>query len=182
MSIPSLDERPAAEEHARYQDPYVARVPRGRFLEQFTLAAEETLSLLLGPLAQHGDLVYAPGKWSVKQVAGHITDTERIMTYRALRFARGDATDLPGFDENLFAAGGGFEKRTIEDLAHEFRTVRTATISFLQSLPPEALLRSGRANGHHLTVRGLAYVIAGHGLHHTAILKERYLPAVERLR
>ena len=182
MSIPSLDVRPQAEEYARYQEAYVARVPAGKFLEQFAFGAEETLSLVLGPLYQHGDLAYAAGKWSVKQVVGHISDTERVMLYRVLRFARGDATDLPGFDENLFAAQGGFGMRTIDDLAHEFRTVRTASISFFQSLPPGTLLRSGRANGHLLTVRGLAYVTAGHGLHHTAILQERYIPAIPRQR
>jgi uncharacterized damage-inducible protein DinB len=121
---------------------------------------------------------YAAGKWSVKEVVGHIIDTERIMCTRALCIARGETQSLPGFDENEYVKVAKFDKRTLYDLSHEFGFVREATIAFFKSLSDEELDRKGIANNNTVTPRALLYIIAGHHLHHAGVLKERYLSEV----
>jgi uncharacterized damage-inducible protein DinB len=123
---------------------------------------------------------YAPGKWTVKDVVCHITDDERIYVYRALRFARADGTVLPGFDQDLFASQARANARDIGDLLEEFVTVREATLTFFGSLDDESLMKSGTADGKKSTVRALAFHIAGHELHHTTIIRERYLPLCQK--
>jgi uncharacterized damage-inducible protein DinB len=118
---------------------------------------------------------YAEGKWTIKEILGHIVDDERIYVYRALRFARNDSTELPGFEQDDFARYSEANKRDVSDLLDEFTRVRRATIAFFQSLGDAALLRSGVADGKRSTVRALAYHIAGHELRHMNIIKERYL-------
>ena len=120
-------------------------------------------------------LAYAPGKWTIKEVLGHLADDERIFTYRALSVARGDATPLPGFDEKQYVAATNFESRSLASLLAEFRTVREASLSFFESLTAEEWLRRGTTNGYTASVRGLAFHIAGHELHHLQIVRERYL-------
>jgi len=120
-------------------------------------------------------LTYAPGKWTLKEVLGHLTDDERIFAYRALCVARGDATPLPGFDENEYVAGGNFESRTLADLLDEYRSVREASITLFASLSDEASIRCGTVNGYSASPRGLAFHIAGHELHHLRTLRERYV-------
>ncbi len=117
---------------------------------------------------------YAPGKWSVKEVLGHLIDCERVFTYRAMRFARGDGTELPGFDENAWVPEGRFDDRPVAELAAEFGAVREASIAMFRGLPATTHLRKGVANGHPVTVRALAMILAGHEAHHVAILRERY--------
>jgi nitronate monooxygenase len=118
---------------------------------------------------------YAAGKWSLKQVVGHLLDDERIFVYRALCIARGDAAALESFDENLYVAGANFDERTLADLLREYALVRGATIAFFDSLSKEAWSRRGKVAGSIASVRGLAFHIAGHELHHLRVLKERYL-------
>ena len=129
-----------------------------------------------------GSLAYAPGKWTVKGVLGHLADDERIYAYRALCVARGDPRPLPGFDENDYARAAAFDSRTLADLLADYEAVRNASITLFRGLPPEALLRRGIANDHEVTPRGLAFHIAGHELHHHAILRERYLPLLSKAR
>lgn len=117
---------------------------------------------------------YAPGKWSVKEVIGHIADGERVFAYRALRFARADETPLPGFDENTWVPEGLFDARPVAELAAELATVRAASLALFHGLPANTHLRRGRANDNPVTVRALATIIAGHEAHHVAILRERY--------
>ena len=117
---------------------------------------------------------YAQGKWSVKEVLGHLSDTERIMAYRALRFGRGDSTSLPGFDENLYVARSGTDRRPLASILDELLAVRAASITLLDSFDEEALGRRGEANGHAMTVRALFWNIAGHEIHHESILRQRY--------
>jgi hypothetical protein len=117
---------------------------------------------------------YAPGKWSVKEVVCHLADAERVFAYRALSIARGDQTPLPGFDENAWAPQSGADARPIGDLLDEFTAVRAATVRLLRGLDAPAWSRSGTASGKPVTVRALAYIMAGHELHHLSILKERY--------
>jgi hypothetical protein len=121
-------------------------------------------------------LTYAPGKWTLKEVAGHLCDDERIFAYRALCIARGDPRPLPGFDENEYMAGANFEARTLAEIVGEYRTVRWASITLFASLTEEAWLRRGEVNGYEVSVRGLAFHIAGHELHHLRVLRERYVP------
>jgi uncharacterized damage-inducible protein DinB len=129
---------------------------------------------LLASLSEsQGAFRYAEGKWTLKEVVGHITDGERIMTYRLLRFARGDQTSLPGYDQEVFMPP--FGSWTTAQLAEDYRAVRQSTITLLRGLPAEAWSRKGTANNVSITARALAYVIAGHELHHMGVIRNRYL-------
>jgi DinB superfamily len=148
------------------------------------LEAQRTETLgFLAPLNEHAvtGLTYAPGKWTLKEVVGHLADDERIFTYRALSVARGHATPLPGFDEKGFVAAADFEARPWADLLAEYRSVREATLVLLTRFSPEAWRRSGIVNGYPASARGLAFHIAGHERHHLRIIRSRYLPLAERL-
>jgi hypothetical protein len=168
--------RPLPGEYAEYAGPDIERVPGDDAVEALSIVAAETLALLT-PIGEGaaGGLTYAPGKWTLKEVVGHLADDERIFTYRILCIARGDPHELPGFDENLYAAGAGFEQRALAGLLTEYRAVRQATLELLAGLPAEAWLRRGMVNGYAASVRGLAFHIAGHELHHVRILREKYL-------
>jgi hypothetical protein len=111
----------------------------------------------------------------LKEVVGHLADDERILAYRALCLARGEVRELPGFEENVYVAGADFEQRSLASLLAEYRTVRAATLTLLTGLPGEAWLRRGMVNGYRASVRGLAFHIAGHELHHVRVLREKYL-------
>jgi hypothetical protein len=166
--------RPGAGENLPYYDRYIALVPGDDALPALRTQLGETLRLVAGlddPAALHR---YAPGKWSIKQVVGHLSDGERVFAYRALRIARGDATPLAGFDENVYAESGRFDERPIADLCAEYRAVREATVFLFAGLDPDRLARSGTANGAAISVRALGWIIAGHELHHRRLLIERY--------
>jgi hypothetical protein len=166
--------RPAPGEYAERYAPYVARVPDGGLMGVLERQAEETRALLAGLSEAEAEQAYAPGKWTIKEVVGHLSDAERVFSYRALRFGRGDTAELAGFDENAYVPAGTFGARSLAGLLEEFVAVRQATIWLLNTLPPEAWLRRGVASGHEVTVRALGYITAGHELHHRAILEERY--------
>ncbi|MBI3509023.1 MAG: DinB family protein [Bacteroidetes bacterium] len=121
---------------------------------------------------------YADGKWTVKEVIGHITDTERIMCFRALSIARGEAQPLPGFDQNNYVLSADFNRRSLLNIGHEFGAVREATIALFKSMNKNDLDRKGFANKHDVSVRALVYIIAGHHIHHERILREVYLADV----
>ena len=167
--------RPTAGEHDPYYGKYIALVPDDDLTIAQHLADQhhETIDALRKARAK-GDFAYGPGKWTVKEVIGHMCDTERIFAYRALRFSRGDTTDLPGFDENKYVESSNFRSRTMEDLLEELWAVRAATLSLAKHLPESALSQRGSANGSPVTVRALMYIIAGHERHHLGILRERY--------
>lgn len=167
--------RPQADEHSPYYAKYIALVPDDELTVVQHLADQhhDTVGLLRKAKAK-GDHSYGPGKWTVKEVVGHMCDTERIMAYRALRFARADETDLPGFDENTYVTASNFSSRSMDDLLEELWSVRAATLSLAKYLPKDALTRRGTANGAAVSVRALLYIIAGHERHHLAILRERY--------
>lgn len=167
--------RPDPAEFAPYYERYLESVPDGDLLRLLEEGAEEVLDLLRAFGEGRADHRYAPGKWSVKAVVGHVADTERVFAYRALRFARGDATPLPGFEQDAYVAAAGFDRRTLADLAEEFADVRKATLKLFAGFDAPALLRSGVASGHPLTVRAAGWIIAGHAQHHAQILRERYL-------
>lgn len=167
--------RPQSDEHSPYYAKYIALVPDDDLSIAGHLADQhhETIDVLRKAKAK-GDYAYAADKWTVKEVIGHLCDAERVFAYRALRFARGDSTELPGFDENAYVAQSNFRSRTMEDLLEELFAVRAATLSLAKHLPESALARRGSANGAPVSVRALLYIIAGHERHHLAVLRERY--------
>jgi hypothetical protein len=167
--------RPSADEYAPYFEKYVSLVPAGDVVETLERQLGETLALLRGLDEEQGGSRYEPGKWSVKELVGHLVDAERVFAYRALSFARGDRTPLPGFEQDDYVAGGNFDARTLKDLIDEFDSVRRATVALLRPLDEEAWRRTGTANDNPFSVRALAYIVAGHELHHLNVLKTRYL-------
>jgi DinB family protein len=166
--------RPGADEHLPYYGKYIAQVPGDDAMTTLVSHIESwhpALRKLTDEQALHR---YAPGKWSVKEVLGHLSDGERVFTYRALRFARADATPLPGFDENTWVPASGADRRPIADLADELKAVRAATVALFRSFDGEMLVRRGEANGAAVSVRALAWICAGHAIHHHTLLRERY--------
>lgn len=170
-------ERPGADEFAPFYANYVSAVPDGDIAGILEAQGRELVQLLGGLDAARADFRYAPDKWSVKEVLGHVTDTERIFTYRALRIARGDATPLAGFDQDTYVANARFGRRALGDLLAEFQTVRAATVALFRAMTEEESRRAGTANGMPVTARALAFIAAGHERHHSRILRERYLSA-----
>jgi len=166
--------RPVAPEYAPYYGRYIDKVPDGDLLRTLEDQGRETQAVLAGLSEAKALHRYAPGKWSVKEVIGHVTDTERVFSYRALRFARGDATALPGFDENAWVPAGSFDARSLADLAAELDAVRRATLALFRGLDAAALARRGTASDNAVSVRAIAWIIAGHERHHVALLHERY--------
>jgi hypothetical protein len=167
--------RPGADEYAPYYSGYIQTVPDGEILMLLRDQLAETEALLREFRGASEDHRYAPGKWSVKEVVGHVADTERIFAYRALRFARGDRTPLPGYEQDDFIRGGNFSARPLAEIAGELRSVRMASITLFAGLSEEALLRRGPANNVEFSVRALAWIIAGHERHHAKIIRDRYL-------
>ncbi|HEX8335471.1 MAG TPA: DinB family protein [Pyrinomonadaceae bacterium] len=174
MSAPA-PARPESHEYAPYYEKYVSLVPDADPVETLRRQGAETLALLRSLPEGRGGHRYEPGKWSVKQLVGHVNDAERIFSYRALAIARGDRAPLPGMDQEEYMAGADFDARTLSDLAEEFEAVRNATLQLLRHLPPGAWARRGTASDNEVTVRALAYIIAGHESHHVRVLRERYL-------
>jgi len=167
--------RPEATEYAPYYGRYISLVPDGDILESLEQQANETLRLLGGISESGADARYALEKWSIKEVVGHITDTERIFAYRLLRIARADETPLPGFEQDDYVRYGSFAACHLSDLAREFELVRQGNLLLMRHLDEEAWQRRGTASNAEVSVRALAYIIAGHELHHVGILKTRYL-------
>jgi len=172
--------RPATGEYASFYETYVSLVLGDDVLGALETQRVQTAHLLTARSEREGNFRYAPGKWSVKEVVGHLSDTERIWAYRALRIARADATPLSGFEQDDYVRSGGFAERTLADLAEEFAAVRVANVAMFRALTPEAWTRRGSANKSEVTVRALAYIIAGHELHHRRVLEEKYFPAIPR--
>lgn len=172
--------RPEATEYAEYYANYISKVPGTDALGVLESQRLQMLQLFAGRSDRDGSFRYAPGKWSVKEVLGHITDTERIFAYRALRIARGDQTPLPGFEQDDYVRSGAFGARKLADLVEEFGAVRGASIALFRSFNEEAWSRRGVASQKEVTVRALAFITAGHQIHHRLILEERYFPAIPR--
>lgn len=167
--------RPETSEYASDFEKYVSLVPAGDVVDTLNSQLDGTLSTLRGITEEQADSRYAEGKWSIKELLGHIIDAERIFGYRALRFARGDQTPLSGFEQDDYVAGGNFGERRMSDLIEEFEHIRRANLLLFRHLNTEAWMRSGAANDNQISVRALAHIIAGHEAHHMRILRERYL-------
>jgi hypothetical protein len=168
-------ERPRPDEYASYYGSYIDLVPAGPILATLARQSEETHALL-SPLdeARAGHR-YAPGKWSVKQVLGHLVDTERIFAYRGLCIGRGDTTPLPGMDQDVYVDGANFDQQSLAQLLDQLLIQRRATLALFASFDDAVSERRGIANQLEITARAFPYIIAGHELHHLRVLRERYL-------
>lgn len=168
-------DRPDDSEFAAYYAGYVGAVPPGDVRDCLRAQVHEAIALLSGVAEKTAGQAYAPGKWTLKQVVGHICDAERVFGYRLLSIARGDPAPLPSFDQNLWVPACNANARSIAALVLEFAAVRTSTVELVGSLTEEAFLRRGTASGYTVSARALAYICAGHAGHHLKIVRERYL-------
>jgi uncharacterized damage-inducible protein DinB len=168
--------RPRPDECADYYRNYIRLAPEGDDLPGAALEEMATLRAVLAEVPEAASARgYAPGKWSIREVVGHIADVERIMSVRALRFARGDDSTLPGMDQDPYVASSGHGTRSLGSLLDELETVRGATVSLMRSFDEDALGRSGEASGARATVRAICFLTVGHAIHHRRVLEERYL-------
>jgi hypothetical protein len=166
--------RPAVTDYAPFYARYIANVVEDDVLTALEGQSAETQRLFARLDDQRASYRYEDGKWSVKELLGHVTDTERVMAYRALSFARGETAALPGFDENLYAANGGFDSWTVGDLAEQYALVRRSSILLFRNLPDGAWEKRGIASDSPVSVLALASIIVGHERHHLKVLRERY--------
>jgi len=165
--------RPARSEYADFYADYIAKVPDGDLLA-FLSAQMGEYRALLGKLSDNqASARPQPGKWNVKEILGHLCDAERIQSYRALRFARGDQNELQGFEQDDYVREAHSDARSLSELLQEFEVVRSSTLALLKSFPAGVEQRSGIANGAPVTVRAMAYIIAGHTQHHLELLKKQ---------
>lgn len=177
--MPARVQRPDPSEYnERFRDEILSVPDTEDFAELLRAHIEDTARLVAEFGEENASVRYAPDKWTVREVIGHLSDVERILAYRALRIARGDLTVLPGFDENAYVPAAAFERRSLASVMAELRTVRSATVSFVDSLDPADTVRVGNIGSGTMTVRALLYLIAGHELHHCTLLRERYFPVV----
>ena len=167
--------RPDETEYAVYYGRYIGQIDGVDVVAVLEQQLQSALSLLREIDDRTAEFRYAPGKWTVKELIGHVIDTERVFAYRALAFARNDRTALPGFDENSWAENANYSSLPFADILLEFETVRRSTVLLFRQMDDSAWTRRGNANGKDMTTRSAAFVIAGHLQHHLEILKSRYL-------
>ncbi|HZI99078.1 MAG TPA: DinB family protein [Gemmatimonadaceae bacterium] len=167
--------RPKADEHIAYYSTYIDRVPDGDIVATLENQLGETLKFLRSIPESKLDYRYAPGKWNIKEIVGHLGDGERVFQYRAWRFSRADTTPVPGFEENDYVANAPFSRMNVNDLISEFEHLRQASIRMLSAMDADAMQRRGTANDAEISVRAIAWILAGHVDHHQEILRTRYL-------
>ncbi|MDQ7949731.1 MAG: DinB family protein [Pedobacter sp.] len=165
--------RPQIQEYPEWANTYISKV-EGNAMQILTEQLDDFTSFMAS-LEAKADYAYAPGKWTIKEMMGHLIDSERIFAYRLLCFARGEKTPLPGFEEDDYVANAHFSDRTLDSFIEEFKLMRKSHLFLLQSLNEQELAKMGNANGKEMSVRALVYIMAGHIIHHTAVIKERYL-------
>lgn len=176
MSTPKAKlTKPASDEYAPHYQKYVALLPDADVVATLGRQLDATRALLESIDEAQAGSRYAPDKWSIKELVGHLVDSERVFAYRAMRFARNDQTPVSGFEQDDYVLNGDFDSRTLVDLAAEFADLRRSNIHFFQGLSEDAWQRRGTANDSAVSVRALAHIIAGHETHHVEILKTRYL-------
>ncbi len=169
-------EFPKQSEYPDYYKVYIDQIPDDDNIINVLKAGREKMQSLIKSIPEEkGEHSYAPGKWSIKEVMGHVADVERVMAYRAMCIARGEKKSLPGFEQDDYVASADFNSRSLHDLAEELLHLRDSNISLFKSFNNETLMRQGTANNYDITVRAFMFIIAGHELHHMRILKERYL-------
>ena len=172
--MPALMDRPQADEYAPYFSRYISLLPEGGVIELLRSQNHDTVTRLANLTEAQALHRYEPGKWSVKETIGHLADGERVFSYRALRFARGDETPLPGFEENEWVPAARFDRRPLTALLGEYTAVRAATIALFSTFDETEWSRRGVANDTPISVRALACCILGHELHHMSLLRDRY--------
>lgn len=175
MQTKMITTKPEENEYAHYYDRYVSLVPEGDILTILGEQLNETLSLVRSIPESAGGFRYAPDKWTIKELVGHVSDTERVFAYRALCIARGDERPLLSFDEKEYMRFAPFAHSSLEDLSGEFEAVRKSTLFLFKQLDENAWKRIGTASDNKVSVRALAFIIAGHEKHHCNILRDRYL-------
>ncbi len=168
------DRRPVPAEHEAYYAAYIDRTPDGPLVETMTAQIDDVDRTFRGLPAARAGYAYAPGKWTIREVLGHLIDTERVFGYRAVSFSRADPAPLPGFDQALWNPAGRYDERPIDGLVDEWIATRRATIAFAAALPAEAWDRAGIASGFSFTVRAALWILPGHVRYHLAHLAERY--------
>jgi hypothetical protein len=166
--------KPDSTEYAPYFDRYIGKVPSGDIIDLLRQQLDSVAALIKGLDETRGNFRYAPGKWTIKELLGHVIDTERVFAYRALVFARNDSSELPGFEQEPWAEHANYAALSIDDIAAQFESVRRSTILLFQHLDDKAWDRKGVADGKNMTTRAAAFVIAGHTQHHLDILASRY--------
>ncbi len=167
--------RPSENDYAPYYKNYIDYIEGDNIIKILRDQLSRTVKLFKSIPEEKGDYAYAKGKWSIKEVLGHITDSERIFAYRALCIARGEKKSLPGFEQDDYVREGNFNDRTLKDIIEEYIQLRKSNIFLFNSFSEDALNRRGLANNYEVTVRALFFIIAGHELHHINILKEKYI-------
>jgi hypothetical protein len=167
--------RPKPDEYLAYYGTYIDRVPEGDIVDTLSRQITETVAFLKSIPESKADYQYAPGKWTIRQIIGHLADGERVFQYRAFRFSRADTTPVAGFEENHYVDHAPFANVSMEKLIGEFEYLRRATIYMLSNLDAEAMGHVGVANGNPVSVRALAFIMAGHESHHVQVIKDRYL-------
>lgn len=184
---PAID-RPAPTEHAEFARTYVeataaalASSGLGDVRDLLASQCDALEALVAGISDEQANAGYAPGKWSLKESIVHMSDTERVFSYRAMRVSRGDKTSLPGFEQDDYVPESRANRRTLADVLAEFRAVRGATLALINSFDAPALEKSGTASGNPVTARALCWIIAGHAAHHVVITRDRYVPALQAL-
>jgi hypothetical protein len=167
--------KPQVGEYAPYYHSYISQVEQNDLPEALNHSHQQFIALLNKLPQQKHNYRYAEGKWTIKEMLAHIIDTERVFMYRALSFARNDKSELPGFDENEWAAEANAEARSMDALIEEYKHARKANMLFFEGITDEISRRKGKANNNALSVRAIGFIISGHELHHLSVLKERYL-------
>ena len=166
--------KPQKGEYADFYETYISKLGNENYVSLLNEQIEELKALFKSKPEGWENQGYGVGKWSPKEVLGHIIDTERIMTFRALCFARGDQNPLPGFDQNPYVENGKFGQVSLDDLLEDFEFQRKAILSFVKTLSAEVLENRGIASGNPISVRALLWIIPGHFIHHMNLFKERY--------
>lgn len=172
--------RPKTGDYAPFYEKYIALVPPGDVLATLGGQVGQWNSMLANLSGPQSEFRYESNKWSIKEVLGHVTDSERVFAYRMMRIARGDQTPLAGFEQDDYVKEGNYSTRSLADLLEEFSAVRASTLALLRSLTEQAWTRRGNANQKEVTVSALGFITAGHTEHHRLVLEQRYLPALPR--
>jgi uncharacterized damage-inducible protein DinB len=165
---------PPQNEYASFYHRYLAPLPDGEILDILRAQEQELARVAAGVAPERETFAYGPDKWTVRQLFTHVCDAERIFAYRALCISRGDTTPLPGFDENAYAARAPFASRPLRDIAEELTLLRRANVQMFAALDDDAWTQIGNANGHPISVRAIAWIMAGHARHHLGVLREKY--------
>ncbi len=167
--------RPLADEYDAFYQKYIQQAPDGDILEILDKQADLMGRFFAGISEEKGNYRYAPDKWSIKEVVGHLLDVERIFAYRAFRFSREDAVELAGFDQDVYVPKGQYDTQDLPELVESFYLQRKATLSMFRQFTPAMWEARGKANGSEMSVRAVAWILAGHLIHHMKIIQNRYL-------